>query len=147
MVVRQASLGPGEPLDPLFEQALRGLAAQDHQRLRSLFLLVGAPGVDHGELPDRIRAIVPSSVVRVINGNPGFGAAANEVARSVKGNVLYCFLHDDLVLQPNTISTLATAQVSSSTASVRSTPPSNWARSTKVSAMVLATSSQYRARA
>jgi GT2 family glycosyltransferase len=76
-----------------------------------LFLLVGAPGVDHGELPDRIRAVVPGSVVRIIDGNPGFGAAANEVARSVKGNVLYCFLHDDLVLQPTTISTLAAALV------------------------------------
>jgi GT2 family glycosyltransferase len=113
MVVRQASLGPGEPLDPLFEQALQGLAAQDHPRLRSLFLLVGAPGVDHGELPDRIRALVPSSVVRTLDGNPGFGAAANEVVRSVKGNVLYCFLHDDLVLEPTTISTLAAALVES----------------------------------
>lgn len=107
MVVRQASLGPGEPLDADFEQVLLALAQQDHPRLKCLFLLVGPAGVDHGQLPDRIRSIVPSAFVRALDGNPGFGAAANEAARLVQGNGVFCFLHDDVALEPNVISVLA----------------------------------------
>ncbi|MBI4883216.1 MAG: glycosyltransferase family 2 protein [Actinobacteria bacterium] len=87
---------PGE----WFEAALDGIAVQDYTNLRSLFLVAGTPG----DVPARIRAKVPNAFVRAIAGNPGFGAAANEVLRLVEGeNGFFCFLHDDVALDPDAI--------------------------------------------
>jgi len=92
MVVHQ----PG----PWLEEALDSLAAQDYANLKSLFLVVGEPG----EVPNRIRERVPNAFVRAVNGNPGFGTAANEVLRLVEGdNGFFCFLHDDVVLESGAI--------------------------------------------
>ncbi len=86
-----------------FHTVLEGVAAQDYTNLKSLFLLVGDPG----EMPALIRAVVPNAFVRAVNGNPGFGAAANEVLRLVEGeNGFFCFLHDDVALDAGTIRTL-----------------------------------------
>ena len=95
MVVHQ----PG----PWFEEALDALAAQDYSNLKNLFLVVGEPG----DVPARIRERVPNAFVRAVAGNPGFGASANEVLRLVEGdNGFFCFLHDDVALDPNAISLL-----------------------------------------
>ena len=92
MVVHQ----PGE----WFDATLASVAAQDYGNLRSLFLVVGEPG----DIPDRIRDTVPNSFVRAVAGNPGFGATANEVLRLVEGdNGFFCFLHDDVVVDPSAI--------------------------------------------
>ena len=92
MVVHQ----PGE----WFDEVLAGLAGQDYGNLRTLFLVVGDPG----DLPARIRDVVPNSFVRAVAGNPGFGATANEVLRLVEGeNGFFCFLHDDVALDPTAI--------------------------------------------
>jgi len=86
-----------------FQTVLEGVAAQDYGNLKSLFLLVGEPG----DMPALIRAMVPNAFVRAVNGNPGFGAAANEVLRLVEGeNGFFCFLHDDVALDAGTIRTL-----------------------------------------
>ena len=78
-----------------FHAVLESVAAQDYSNLKSLFLLVG----DAGDMPAMIRAKVPNAFVRAIDGNPGFGTAANEVLRLVEGeNGFFCFLHDDVVL-------------------------------------------------
>lgn len=83
-----------------FQSVLESVAAQDYGNLRSLFLLVG----DAGEMPAHIRAVVPNSFVRAVDGNPGFGTAANEVLRLVEGdNGFFCFLHDDVALDPGAI--------------------------------------------
>lgn len=83
-----------------FDEVLRALAAQDYTNLKCLFLVAGEPG----ELPAMIRDTVPNSFVRAVAGNPGFGAAANEVLRLVEGdNGFFCFLHDDVALQPETV--------------------------------------------
>ena len=51
-----------------------------------------------------IRAQVPNAFVRAVDGNPGFGTAANEVLRLVEGeNGFFCFLHDDVALDPGAI--------------------------------------------
>lgn len=92
MVVHQ----PGE----WFDETLAGLAAQDYANLKSLVLVVGDPG----DLADRIRTALPKAFVRAVEGNPGFGSAANEVLRLVEGeNGFFCFLHDDVALEPDAI--------------------------------------------
>ena len=86
-----------------FPAVLAGVAAQDYGNLKSLFLLVGEPA----ELPALIREKVPNAFVRAVVGNPGFGAAANEVLRLVEGeNGFFCFLHDDVALDAGAIRTL-----------------------------------------
>ncbi|MEI7548354.1 MAG: glycosyltransferase, partial [Actinomycetota bacterium] len=83
-----------------FEEVLRSLAAQDYANLKCLFLVAG----DSAELPAQIRDTVPNSFVRAVAGNPGFGAAANEVLRLVEGdNGFFCFLHDDVALDSGAI--------------------------------------------
>lgn len=83
-----------------FDEVLAGLAAQDYQSLKCLFLVAGIPG----DLPSRIRDQVPGSFVRRVEGNPGFGTAANQVQQLVQGaHGLFCFLHDDVALEPSAI--------------------------------------------
>ena len=86
-----------------FRAVLDGIAAQDYTNLKSLFLLVG----ESGDLPAIIRASVPNAFVRAVDGNPGFGSAANEVLSLVEGeNGFFCFVHDDVALDPGAIRTL-----------------------------------------
>lgn len=83
-----------------FQTVLDGVAAQDYSNLKSLFLLVG----ESGDLPAIIRASVPNAFVRAVDGNPGFGTAANEVLRLVEGeNGFFCFVHDDVALDAGAI--------------------------------------------
>jgi len=83
-----------------FDAVLDGLAKQDYPNLRSLLLVTGEPG----DLADQVRARVPNSFVRSVDGNPGFGPTANEVLRLVEGdNGFFCFLHDDVALEPDAI--------------------------------------------
>lgn len=83
-----------------FDEVLDGLAEQDYGNLRSLFLVSGDPGT----LPARIRERVPNSFVRAVDGNPGFGPAANDVLGLVEGeNGFFCFLHDDVALEPDAV--------------------------------------------
>ncbi|MGE0140634.1 MAG: glycosyltransferase [Ilumatobacteraceae bacterium] len=87
---------PGE----WFDQTLAGLAGQEYANLKVLVLVVG----DAGDVPDRIRATLPRAFVRAVEGNPGFGPAANEVLRLVEGeNGFFCFLHDDVAMDPDAI--------------------------------------------
>ncbi|MDO8361746.1 MAG: glycosyltransferase [Actinomycetota bacterium] len=83
-----------------FDEVLSALAEQDYANLKCLFLIAG----EAGDLPSIIREAVPNSFVRAVDGNPGFGAAANEVLRLVQGdNGFFCFLHDDVALDPGAI--------------------------------------------
>ncbi len=85
---------------PWFTEVLRALAAQDYSNLKSLVLITGDPG----ELPGQIATAVPRAFVRAVDGNPGFGPTANEVLRLVEGdNGFFCFLHDDVALEPDAI--------------------------------------------
>lgn len=78
---------------PWFDDVLDGLAAQDYPNLRTLFLVTG------GDPAERIMARLPGAFVRRVEGNPGFGPAANTVLDLVEGqNGFFCFLHDDVAL-------------------------------------------------
>ncbi len=86
--------------DEWFDEVLDGLTRQDYGNLKLLFLVVGEPG----DVPAHIREHVPNAFVRAVAGNPGFGTAANEVLRLVEGdNGFFCFLHDDVALEPSAI--------------------------------------------
>ena len=83
-----------------FDEVLDGLADQDYANLKSLFLVVGEPG----DVPDRVRQRVPNAFVRAVGNVAGYGPAANEVLRLVEGdNGFFCFLHDDVALDPGAI--------------------------------------------
>jgi GT2 family glycosyltransferase len=87
---------PGE----WFDEVLDGLADQDYANLKSLFLVVGEPG----DVPERVRQRVPNAFVRAVGNVGGYGVAANEVLRLVEGdNGFFCFLHDDVALDPGAI--------------------------------------------
>jgi GT2 family glycosyltransferase len=86
-----------------FDEVLDSLAEQDYTNLRSLFLVVGEPG----EVPEQIRQRVPNAFVRAVGRAAGYGAVANEVLRLVEGdNGFFCFLHDDVALDPGAIRVL-----------------------------------------
>ena len=79
---------------------LDGLARQDYPSLRHLFLVSGDPGTVH----EQIRRKLPSAFIRTLDGDPGYGAAANEVLHLVEGdNGFFCLLHDDVALDPGAI--------------------------------------------
>jgi GT2 family glycosyltransferase len=83
-----------------FDEVLDGLAEQDFGNLKHLFLIVGDPG----EIPQRIRSRVRNCFVRAVADNRGFGAACNEVLALVEGdNGFFCFLHDDVSLDPSAV--------------------------------------------
>ena len=55
-------------------------------------------------MPDLVRERVPNAFVRGDRQRRGYGAAANEVLRLVEGdNGFFCFLHDDVALDPGAI--------------------------------------------
>ena len=83
-----------------FDEVLDGLADQDYSNLKSLFLVVGEPG----DVPERVRQRVPNAFVRAVGKSTGYGTAANEVLRLVQGeNGFFCFMHDDVALDPGAI--------------------------------------------
>ena len=93
---------------PWFEATLGSLADQDYPNLNTLFLLTGGPLDAAGDdLQARITRRLPDAFVRDLGANPGFGAAANEVLRLVEGDSgFFCFCHDDVALEPDTIRVL-----------------------------------------
>ncbi|MEN9648360.1 MAG: hypothetical protein RLZ17_396, partial [Actinomycetota bacterium] len=103
MVVHQ----PG----PWFDEVLQSLASQDYSALSHVFFLTSqvvnakADTSKSQLLMKKIQAVLPESIVRIVEGNPGFGALINETQRIVEGNRgLFCVMHDDVLLQPSTIS-------------------------------------------
>ncbi|MDQ1424030.1 MAG: hypothetical protein QOD72_1528, partial [Acidimicrobiaceae bacterium] len=87
---------------PWFDEVVASLAAQDYPSLRVLALITGAPD----DAAQRIRSSLPEAYVHAIEGNVGFGPAANEVLRLVEGGGFFCFLHDDVALAPDAVSAL-----------------------------------------
>ena len=96
-----------------FDEVLAGLASQDYPNISNVFFLTTTfsdSGVDTSNanlLSTRITDTLPNSVVRIVEGNPGFGRMINELQRIVEGDGgLFCIMHDDVVLNPNTVLTL-----------------------------------------
>ena len=98
-----------------FDETLDSFARQDYPNLRLLFLVTRSnPDADRqrqwrdrpatwiDQLAARITAKLPAAFVRRVDGNPGFGAVANEVLRLVEGeHGLFLICHDDVALEPD----------------------------------------------
>lgn len=86
-----------------FHEVLTGLAAQDYPNLRTLVLVAGDPE-EQAAVATMVAERLPRAFVRAVADNPGFGPVANEVLRLVEGdNGFFCFLHDDVALDPDAI--------------------------------------------
>ena len=93
-----------------FDEVLAGLASQDYPNLNSVFFLTtkltssGVDTTDANAVATKISEVLPNAVVRIVEGNPGFGRLINELQRIVDGDKgLFCIMHDDVVLQTNTV--------------------------------------------
>ena len=87
---------------PWLEDSLASIADQDYPNLSVLV-------IDTGTADDtvaRVAAVLPSAYVRRIDGNPGFGAACNEVLAVVEGASFFAFCHDDVRLDPAAVRSL-----------------------------------------
>ena len=85
-----------------FEECLESLDAQDYENLSVLV-------IDNGSKYDpthRVAEILPTGFVKRIGEDRGFSAAANEVLVSVEGAPFFLFLHDDVRLAPEAVTTL-----------------------------------------
>ena len=104
---------------PWLDEVLTSLAAQDYPNMQTLFFVTGtasSPAVDiapavnilpAGNASDIIRHALPAAVIRQVEGNPGYGPLMNEVGRLVEGESgFFCFMHDDVALESNAISTM-----------------------------------------
>lgn len=87
---------------PWFDECLAALAAQEYANLAVLIV----DAASDSDPTSRVAAVLPDAFVRRLDGNPGYGAAANEVANIVDGAAFYCFLHDDAAPAPTAIGTM-----------------------------------------
>lgn len=87
-----------------FDQVLRALAAQDYPNLDVLVVDTGA-----ADATERVHAALPAARVHRVDGDPGFGAAANTVLDRVSGAEFYVFCHDDAAPDPGAVSALVAA--------------------------------------
>jgi GT2 family glycosyltransferase len=87
---------------PWLEECLASIAAQDYPNLSVLVLAAGSAD----DTLARVAAILPSAYVRRLDGDPGFGPAANDVLHVVDGAAFYAFCHDDVVLDGHAIRAL-----------------------------------------
>ena len=85
-----------------FETTLASLEAQDYANQAVLVF-----DNDSDEPVDgRVKAVLSDAHVVRLAANRGFGAAANRAPAVVKGASFYLFCHDDVYLEPNTVSAL-----------------------------------------
>jgi len=96
---------------PWLKEVVASLASQDYPNLQTLFFLTGAASSPTASSPntenDIIRDTLPRAVIRQVEGNPGYGPLMNEVSRLVEGESgFFCFMHDDIALDSNAISSM-----------------------------------------
>src|SRR4051794_10885764 len=87
VVGRVVTCDPG----PWLEESLAAFGSQDYPNL--LVLVIDAAS-DADPTP-RIASVLPAPLVRRLDTNPGYAAAANDVIGVVEGASHYVFLHDD----------------------------------------------------
>lgn len=94
------------------EEVVASLAGQDYPNLQTLFFLTGANAAASASTAatsetELIRQVLPTAVIRQVEGNPGYGPLMNEVSRLVEGESgFFCFMHDDVALDSNAISSM-----------------------------------------
>lgn len=85
-----------------FDECLDSLAAQTYPGM-SVLVIDAASAEDP---TPRIARRLPGAYVRRLDGNPGYGAAANEALSMVDGAAFYLLCHDDVALEPGVVRSL-----------------------------------------
>lgn len=85
-----------------FDETLRSLAAQQYGDL-SILVLATRSSEDRGAISQRVAGVLPTAYLRLVDGNPGFGALANEARSMVKGAAYLLLCHDDVALAPDAV--------------------------------------------
>ncbi len=93
-----------DPPAERFDDLLAALAAQDYPNLDVLVVDTGDAAV-----AARVAEMLPAAVVHRMEGDPGFGAAANSVFDLVSGAEFYIFSHDDVAPDPGAVTALVDA--------------------------------------
>lgn len=91
-----------------FDETVASLAAQDYPNLRLVFVITGA---EDEELVANVSGAIgrhaADAFVTLLEGNPGYGPAANEVQRLVEGDSGFFLLcHDDVALDRDAVTRL-----------------------------------------
>lgn len=90
---------------PWLEEVVTSLASQDYPNLQTLFFVTASTASTVET--EIIRHTLPAAVIRRVEGNPGYGPLMNEVGRLVEGESgFFCFMHDDVALDSNAISSM-----------------------------------------
>ena len=87
-----------------FDQVLHALAAQDYPNLDVLVIDTGSD-----DPTERVHAVLPAARVQRVDGNAGFGEAANVVLDLVSGAEFFVFAHDDAAPDPGAVGALVAA--------------------------------------
>ena len=95
---------------PWLEEVVTSLASQDYPNLQTLFFVTSSTSSASTASTfetEIIRHTLPAAVIRQVEGNPGYGPLMNEVSRLVEGESgFFCFMHDDVALDSNAISSM-----------------------------------------
>ena len=99
---------------PWLEEVVTSLASQDYPNLQTLFFVTSSTSTSSSIAStastvesEIIRHTLPAAVIRQVEGNPGYGPLMNEVSRLVEGESgFFCFMHDDVALDSNAISSM-----------------------------------------
>ena len=95
---------------PWLEEVVTSLASQDYPNLQTLFFVTSSTSsasTASNVESEIIRHTLPAAVIRQVEGNPGYGPLMNEVSRLVEGESgFFCFMHDDVALDSNAISSM-----------------------------------------
>ncbi len=94
---------------PWFEETLAAFHAQDYPRLSLVVLDAAADPT----LAARVAAVVPDGRVRPVDGNRGFGSAANALLDIEITSPFLLICHDDIALRPDAVRLLVEEAVRS----------------------------------
>jgi GT2 family glycosyltransferase len=84
---------------PWFAETLRSLLDQDYPALSVVVVDAGSST----DIAERLAHEAPQVLVRKLESNSGFGAAANVVDDVTQGAAYYLFCHDDIALETSTV--------------------------------------------
>ena len=98
---------------PWFDEVLNSIVSQDYPEVRNIFFITTPSTTDPAvkqvsqQLANRIQTVLPNAIIRIVEGNPGFGPLINEIQRIVEGDGgLFCVMHDDVALSSSALSQL-----------------------------------------
>jgi len=87
---------------PHFAQSLGSLAEQDYENLSVLVVDAGS----EEPIAEQVAEVLPKAYLHRLAGDPGFSVAANQSLELVSGSPFLLFCHDDVLLEPDCVSTL-----------------------------------------